>query len=632
MPSEGCLDLPPQPRPLTAVSDLARLSRLAIEQRESPERILNSLVSWFCRLFDWPYGRLSVLAGDLPRGILFVQDRPEARYIAVAAGDEVLLDRVRLWEDLIAFRSPVFLPAIPASLQVRLAGSALGAPVLADGEVAGVIEFFSDAPREADSACLEAVQYLGVLAGQAIRPKVPAAWERRGDASLRSAFDQAPIAVALIDSETLAVCRMNSGFLKLLDRSPDDVRGRPVAEFLHRDDLHRLRASIVNRAHPVPLRHEYRFLRRDGRPLWIRGLVSAPPRAGLRRMAILMGEDVTQERNLSRVLKDAEGRSSALVRASEDSFFLLSENGEIRDWGTPPPVAARRIEDAFPPDVADAYRAEVAMALKTGQVREFSYRLPDAGGEREMSARLVASGAREGLALVRDVTMFRKIERRLREIEERQRRKLGQDLHDGLGQDLTGIALKCSALARRLETEARPELREVLRIERLVQNAIASTRALARGLCPVGLEGCGLAEHLRKLALHVRETFGVRCSVSWDRRLPDSAEPPVTDLYWILHEATTNAIRHGNPRRIRISVEREGDGSAFRVWNDGRPLEAGRSTDGMGVEVMKARAKSIGADLQIRNHPDGGVEVACILTRWATLPGDPTAPEEPAKP
>jgi signal transduction histidine kinase len=203
------------------------------------------------------------------------------------------------------------------------------------------------------------------------------------------------------------------------------------------------------------------------------------------------------------------------------------------------------------------------------------------------------------------------------EVEERERQKIAQDLHDGLGQDLAGIALHCQALEKRLSASQAPAGAEARRIAELVNRTIDKARALGRGLWPAGLEKNDLEAALREMASFVRQTFGVSCVVDWDPALVLGDRAVATNLYWIAQEATTNALRHGKPRTIwlRAALE-DGEGARLTIRDDGAGLgPEGGASGGMGLRTMRSRAEMIGGSFQVGRHPEGGTVVTCEISR-----------------
>ncbi|HEX8914184.1 MAG TPA: PAS domain-containing sensor histidine kinase, partial [Humisphaera sp.] len=258
--------------------------------------------------------------------------------------------------------------------------------------------------------------------------------------------------------------------------------------------------------------------------------------------------------------------------------------------------------------------------------------LPEAGGRREEQgwarrrdgSRFWASvalapvtdeaGQSRGYAMsVRDLTERRTLERDVLEVAEREQLRIGHDLHDGLGQELTGIAMLSTALSERLTAEGQAALAvEAEEVADLVHGAIAHTRDLARGLCPVDLEYSGLTPALQQLADRVGRLPGVACTFEADGRArPSSTAAP--HLYRIAQEAITNAIRHGRAQRLEVTLRESAGTLTLAVADDGVGLPSDRVADGMGLRLMRYRAATIRGVLEVRRRPAGGTIVECAV-------------------
>jgi signal transduction histidine kinase len=210
-----------------------------------------------------------------------------------------------------------------------------------------------------------------------------------------------------------------------------------------------------------------------------------------------------------------------------------------------------------------------------------------------------------------------RLERELLEISEREQRRIGHDLHDGLGQHLTGTALAAKVLCDQLATRCLPEAADAERLVGLIEDAIELTRSLARGLSPVPLEADGLMMACLELAEQTSERFHLDCRFS-------CASPVVLDdpvaaahLYRIAQEATSNAVRHGHSQRIEIALAQQSEGSlTLSIEDDGVGLDPvakqGRQP-GLGLRIMAHRARMIGGLFDVRSEPRQGTSVQCFL-------------------
>ncbi|MDB6068010.1 MAG: sensor signal transduction histidine kinase [Pedosphaera sp.] len=234
----------------------------------------------------------------------------------------------------------------------------------------------------------------------------------------------------------------------------------------------------------------------------------------------------------------------------------------------------------------------------------------------EISTRLIESGGQlievEGIA--RDISERKRLEREILEISNREQRRIGHDLHDGVCQQLAGIAYMTASLADLLEEKGAVESSQAERISGLINAAINQTRGVARGLFPVRLEENGLVSALEELAANASELFKMQCRFSCDQP-PGEVENEIgLHLYYIVLEAVANAAKHGKARNITITLEPAGDRYSLSVRDDGTGfLHSGSHHTGMGIRIMHYRARVIGATLSLQSRPGSGTHLVCLF-------------------
>jgi len=198
------------------------------------------------------------------------------------------------------------------------------------------------------------------------------------------------------------------------------------------------------------------------------------------------------------------------------------------------------------------------------------------------------------------------------EIAEREQQRIGRDLHDGLGQELTGIAMLSTALAE--QVDGSPLAADAEQVAELVHETIRHTRELARGLCPVNLEDDGLAVALELLCGRIGRLPEMECRFEQvgDSDLP-LGEAVATHLYRIAQEAVSNAIRHGRARSIEVRLENAGPALTLTIRDDGVGFSPAAASSGMGLRLMHYRAKMCRGSLSVSSAPGGGTVVECVL-------------------
>jgi len=207
----------------------------------------------------------------------------------------------------------------------------------------------------------------------------------------------------------------------------------------------------------------------------------------------------------------------------------------------------------------------------------------------------------------------RQLEQQILEISDDERMRIGHDLHDGLGQYLTGIALLSETIALQVQAGEQADLSKVETITRLVSEAVGMTRDLASSLAPATLDLEGLVSAVGELAETSSSIFGIRCvfeSTAQDFKLETARS---VHVFRIVQEAITNSVRHGKAKNVRIELVRNNESVKVTVTDDGVGLSAKtRARPGLGLRVMQYRATMIGASLTFdRTTPSGGTTVIC---------------------
>lgn len=212
--------------------------------------------------------------------------------------------------------------------------------------------------------------------------------------------------------------------------------------------------------------------------------------------------------------------------------------------------------------------------------------------------------------LRREMAERGRLEHELLEISEREQHRVGRDLHDSLGQKLTGAVYLSRALLSQLADAGNETRESAEKINGILKDAVTQVRRIARGLAPVELEEGGLAYALRKLVEEARELYNVSCEfTSANLRLPGKTS---LHLYHMVQEAIHNAVRHGGATHIRIRLGESAGEVLLTVEDDGRGIpDAAERKGGMGLHIMGYRAESIGGTLDIRRRPDRGTVLTC---------------------
>lgn len=210
----------------------------------------------------------------------------------------------------------------------------------------------------------------------------------------------------------------------------------------------------------------------------------------------------------------------------------------------------------------------------------------------------------------------RELERRILEVTDAEQRRIGHDLHDGLGQHLTGVALLARRLEHRLAAEKSPQAEHSAQIAALVKTAIELTQDISRSLSPAVLERGGLADALQELAANSERLLGIRCVTEFEGPPPALGVETAVHFYRIAQEAVSNAVKHGRATVVRLRLETRGPTLLMQVADNGTGMKP-RPNDGRGgsgLRIMQYRARMIGAEIDVGHGNEGGAVITCRYT------------------
>jgi PAS domain S-box-containing protein len=271
------------------------------------------------------------------------------------------------------------------------------------------------------------------------------------------------------------------------------------------------------------------------------------------------------------------------------------------------PEEAERFRDLIQPSAGSNWEPstfEGHWSTETGETRLVAWAATALTDNAGRTRDIIVAGV--------DITEAKRLEQAVVDISFREQRRIGQDLHDVLGQHLTGVAFLCKVVEQKLANRRQPEAGETAQITQLVNEAIHKTRELSRGLLPVDADAQGLMSALEQRVGEVEKLFGVTCRFHCEEPVLIRDGSVATQLYLIAQEAVNNAVKHGDPGEIDISLTKAVSGITLRIEDDGvgLPQDSWRSR-GMGLRIMNYRAKTIGASLRIERGHNGGTVITC---------------------
>jgi PAS domain S-box-containing protein len=337
---------------------------------------------------------------------------------------------------------------------------------------------------------------------------------------------------------------------------------------------------------------------------------------------------IEERRKAEEALRESEARYRSVMEAAPDPIVVYDMQGRVvylnpafsRVFGwSLEECRGHKMDHFVPAENWDETRRMIAAALSGETLSAISTRRLTRSGNiievsisgatfRDHNAELAGS-----VIILRDVTKSRQLQMQVMDIGDRERRKIGQDLHDDLCPHLIGIQGLGTVLKANLSAKASEDERLAGKIVELIAAAIDKSRRLARGLCPVDLVSHGLFAALADIAAQTEAAFGLACRFDGDEQVifPDSTV--ATHLYYIAKEAVANAVKHARAKRIHISLARVGDRVHLKVADNGIGLTQPIKSGGLGLQIMPYRARIIGAAFEIDSTPNQGTVVHVSL-------------------
>jgi signal transduction histidine kinase len=219
-------------------------------------------------------------------------------------------------------------------------------------------------------------------------------------------------------------------------------------------------------------------------------------------------------------------------------------------------------------------------------------------------------------ALEREMAEHRRLDQEIARVADRERRRLGHDLHDSLGQHLTGTALAAQVLKEKLAARSAPETGEAEKVVRCVEEGIDLTRNLARGFFSPELDAEGLVVALQHLTETVGERFGINCVLDCDESIRIHDPTVANQLYQIAQEAVTNSVKHAAARQIDIRLGLEGPELCLSIIDDGVGFPDKPRSEGLGLRLMRHSAALSGATFNVRRNGDHGTIATCHIKHF----------------
>jgi PAS domain S-box-containing protein len=342
--------------------------------------------------------------------------------------------------------------------------------------------------------------------------------------------------------------------------------------------------------------------------------------------------DITDRILAEEAVRDREARLRAILDTAADAILTINEQGIIQSVNpateqlfghTSAEMLGQNVKMLMPSPDREQHDSYIKRFLTTGQARVI-------GSGREVIAQRAdgstfpadlsvskVSDLKLFTGILRDITRRKQLEREVVEIASLEQRRIGQDLHDTVGQELTALNLLAGDLADVIQTDPLEGAKLVARMARGLRRSRQELRSVLIGLLPVAVETEGLMAALTDLADRTQQEGKAACLFECPEPVLLTDNLTATHIFLIAKEAVHNAVKHGRPRNIRISLE-SNHRLRLRVQDDGiglAPQSSAKPGTGLGLRIMQNRAAIIGAQLTVEPIDPHGTLITCVLPR-----------------
>jgi two-component system CheB/CheR fusion protein len=408
--------------------------------------------------------------------------------------------------------------------------------------------------------------------------------------------------------------------LATLDQWFHKLYGEQATELRQQYQVERA-AGFPRQTGPIPLTHkdggqryvEYAAYKFDDHEVWIM-------------------HDVSKRRESEMALRDREERLRAVMDNAAEAIIVIDNNGLITDFNN----AAEKLfgytaEDAIehnvsmlmPSPLREAHDSYIKHYLKTRKPRILNQSRELPGCRKDGSTFPIEITITEVdhlgafVGIIRDLSAQKTLERQIADISTQEQERIGLEIHDGLGQQLTGLSMVATSIKRSLASRNLPEAEKLDELIKQLQLAIKEARVLSRGLAPVPINPEGLADALTMLARDVQDKTGIDCSFESHHAVEINDRTSAMQIYRIIQEAVNNAVKHAKASKISIYLDSMNGTCELSVSDNGCGFDTKKNmSDGLGMSIMRYRSGIIGCNLEVKSAAGKGTTVRCRHTEF----------------
>jgi two-component system, LuxR family, sensor kinase FixL len=473
-----------------------------------------------------------------------------------------------------------------------------------------------------------------------------------------SSTQQARIAAIVASSDDAIIAKSLDGTIvewnpaaeRLFGYSAAEAIGRWITLIVPQDRLAE-EQNILNRIRRGKTIDHYETIRRAKNGRLVNVSVSVSPlrdERGRIAAASTIIRDITGRKAAEEALRDRERRLETIINTAADAIITIDEHALIDSINPATEklfgyaareIVGQNINRLMPEPFHGEHDGYVRNYCRTGSAKIIGIGREVTGLRKDGTtfpmhlsvSEVRLESRRLFTGIIHDLSGRRRLERQILEAAANEQRRIGQDLHDGLCQDLVGIAFSLDAAIYSLPPEAEAASKAFSKLAMSVREAAAQARDLSHGLNPVNLSAGGVVVGLENLAKKVSQSFRVNCAFRWDGKTNVRDDTIATHLYRIVQEAVSNAIKHGKANKIEVALSSDRNSMELAISDNGSgipqktiesvrkgfamdALQSGKGLQGgIGLQTMHYRARVIGGTFAASARPGGGSVIRCIL-------------------
>lgn len=424
----------------------------------------------------------------------------------------------------------------------------------------------------------------------------------------------------------------NNASKKVFGYSKEEMINQPISKIYPSFAKDKLEFDLERLKNGKNIDAQWKSITKDGSIVWIDLHTKPLKNADGDIMAIIASSyDIQHLKEIESELEENKARAQAILETTVDGIVTADENGQILSFNQAASkifgydeeeVIGKSVHILMPEPHRSNHDDYVRRYIETGENHIIGLRREMTGIRKdgtifplELSVSEVKwNTSRIFTGVINDITDRRRLEQEILRVSEEERRSIGQDLHDGLGQMLTGIGLISQNLARKLKSNGIPGADEVQEVSDLIKEADEYAKALAHGLIHVDVEE-GLNVALKSLSAQARKFFRVNCNFTNNSDIKIYNSMTVLNLYRIAQEAVSNAVKHGKAENIKIILSSAKDIIKLEIIDDGIGFSNSKDNEqakGMGVRIMGYRSNMMSGQFSIEEI-DNQTHVICEI-------------------